>query len=257
MKFISLNIWIKLDNCSSIIEFLHDQDADIVCLQEVSNTPWWTVQMYNKKHYIDEALWEIYPYRFRSALFSTTSLWTSERDVWWVMEQWNYILSKIPFLNQGHEFYHQSFYHITDRSDRRQNDHGRALTRVTLQTTQWPLFVGNIHGCWTTDKQSTPRTKHQIESILQTSSQYKNVMLLWDFNLLPETEEIAMLDEQFQNGWKIYWITSTRPDFDDWLDKWNQIVDYAFVSPHITISDFQVPNVWISDHLPLILTSNH
>lgn len=253
MKLISLNIWIKLDNCAAVIEFLRIQNADIICLQEVSSTPNGTISMYTKKHYIDEALWEVYPYRFRWSLFSTTLLWTSEREVWWVMEQWNYILSKIPFINQWHNFYYQWFRHITDRSDRRKNDHWRALTWVTIDTKQWPILIGNVHGCWTADKQSTPRTMHQIKQIIEITTNYKKVLLLWNFNLLPETPEIKLLESHFQNAWKIFSIASTRPDFDDGLDKGNQIIDYAFVSQDSKIIDFQVPSLNISDHLALLL----
>ena len=101
--------------------------------------------------------------------------------------------------------------------------------------------------------QTKPRTMHQIKQIIEMTTNYKNVLLLWDFNLLPETPEIKLLESHFQNAWIIFSIASTRPDFDDGLDKGNQIVDYAFVSQNIKIIDFQVPSLNISDHLALLL----
>jgi endonuclease/exonuclease/phosphatase family metal-dependent hydrolase len=253
MKLISLNIWIKLDNANDVIMFLHEQNADIVCLQEVSSTPWWTHSMYNKKEYIDQELWILYPYRYRWPLFSTSYLWTSARDVWWIMEQWNYLLSRYPILEWKNEFYHKEYSYITDWSDWRENDHGRALTSAKINTPHWDVFIANVHGCRTSDKLWTERTKKQIDFLIKTCAKYEQVILVWDFNLLPETEEIQLLDSLYTNAGKKYWITSTRPDFDDWLDKWNQLVDYIFVSPQISLINFEVINTNISDHLPLLL----
>ena len=50
-----------------------------------------------------------------------------------------------------------------------------------------------------------------------------------------------------------YNIESTRPKFDDGLDKGNLICDYIFVNNKVKVKNFRVINTNISDHLPLIL----
>ena len=252
MKLISVNIWVKLDNCSSVIAFLRSENADIICLQEVSSTPSWNQSKYNKKQYIDQELSLLYPFCYRWPLFSTSSLGTSARDVWWVMEQGNYILSKLPILEWKNEFYHKEYSYITDWSDWRSSNHGRALTSAKIKTPHWDVFIANVHGCRTSDKLWTERTKKQIDFFINTCAKYEQVILVWDFNLLPETEEIKLIDSLYTNAGKKYWITATRSDFNDWLDKWNQIVDYILISQKLKINTFTVPNLPISDHLPLI-----
>ena len=48
-------------------------------------------------------------------------------------------------------------------------------------------------------------------------------------------------------------IKSTRPEFDDGLDKGNMVCDYIFVNDKVKVNNFYVINSNISDHLPLIL----
>ena len=62
-----------------------------------------------------------------------------------------------------------------------------------------------------------------------------------------------MINKNFINLIEKYKITSTRPNFDDGRDIWNNVVDYIFVDDKIRINDFQVLNIDISDHFPLIL----
>ena len=50
-----------------------------------------------------------------------------------------------------------------------------------------------------------------------------------------------------------YNIKSTRPKFDDGLDKGNLVCDYIFVNDKVKVNDFRVIDTNISDHLPLIL----
>jgi endonuclease/exonuclease/phosphatase family metal-dependent hydrolase len=62
-----------------------------------------------------------------------------------------------------------------------------------------------------------------------------------------------MLEKKFKNLIKEFAIKSTRPDFKDDLDKWDNVVDYIFVDDKIKVNNFEVINTNISDHLPLIL----
>ena len=74
-----------------------------------------------------------------------------------------------------------------------------------------------------------------------------------DFNLLPDTESIQMLNKEMKNLIDIYKIKSTRPNFYDGLDKGNIVCDYIFVNDKIKVNDFRVLESSSSDHLPLWL----
>ena len=116
------------------------------------------------------------------------------------------------------------------------------------------LKVINIHWTYSKDKQDSERSILQYEKIMQIAKRDDlPTIILWDFNLFPETKSIKMIEKDFRNLIKEYNIKSTRPDFKDHLDKWNNVVDYIFVDDKIKVDDFEVLNTDISDHLPLIL----
>ena len=77
--------------------------------------------------------------------------------------------------------------------------------------------------------------------------------MVGDFNLLVESESIKMFDSKMVNLIYKYKISSTRPNFDDGLDKGNVVCDYIFVNDKVKVNDFKVLITDVSDHLPLIL----
>ena len=54
---------------------------------------------------------------------------------------------------------------------------------------------------------------------------------------------------------KKYGISITRGRISKWYGTPGEIKfsDYAFVSPSIEIADFKVPDIEVSDHLPLVI----
>jgi len=78
-----------------------------------------------------------------------------------------------------------------------------------------------------------------------------------DFNLYPQTKSIKIFEEAgYRNLIKDFGVKETRNKFawEQFPDEEKQhFADYCFVSKNIKIIDFQVPNVLISDHNPLIL----
>ena len=82
-----------------------------------------------------------------------------------------------------------------------------------------------------------------------------SVIICGDFNVLPNTQSIIMFEDSFVNLIKKYDISTTRSKISPWYGTAGEIKfsDYAFVSPNMEITDFKVPDVEISDHLPLIM----
>ena len=78
-----------------------------------------------------------------------------------------------------------------------------------------------------------------------------------DLNLNPGTESIKMFEKAgYRNLVKEFNIKDTRGKINHEIYKDDEIqyfADYIFVSPGIKVKKFEVPNVEISDHLPLVL----
>lgn len=111
--------------------------------------------------------------------------------------------------------------------------------------------IVHLHGLWNgrgkTDTQERIEQSEKIKRVIQGKT---NLVLCGDFNLLPDTQSLKILEEGLTNLIKEYKITSTRSRF---YEKPEKFADYTLVSKDINVKNFEVPNVDASDHLPMIL----
>lgn len=125
--------------------------------------------------------------------------------------------------------------------------------------------VVNLHGmAWPGHKRDTEERIAQSQKVLDLilDASGKRV-IAGDFNLYPDTESIHLIERAgYENLIVSNKITTTRgsllrvlfPEFANGEYGYQEFADYTFVSPDITVREFSVPDVPISDHLPMILT---
>ncbi len=126
---------------------------------------------------------------------------------------------------------------------------------------QWVVFrrknklctVANIHGIWQpSGKEDSPERLIQSENIAEFLKHEKGAKILCgDFNLLPQTRSIKMLEQNLRNLIREYAITSTRSSH--YSPKKEKFADYIFTSADARVLDFRVLEDEVSDHLPLLL----
>ncbi len=132
---------------------------------------------------------------------------------------------------------------------------GMLCTRIQADSKSY--VVCNIHGfAYPGTKLDTPERLGQslkIKGFLEREKAEK--IICGDFNLMPETQSIKMLEENMENLIKKFKITSTRSRISPYFGtpEEQQFADYMLVSGGVRVKDFQVPDVAISDHLPMIL----
>ena len=129
------------------------------------------------------------------------------------------------------------------------------------------LHISNIHGISQPgDKKDNPARIRQTEQIINNNSKMNGPRIIGgDFNLLPGTKSIKMFEERgYLNLIKENKIKTTR-NFHAWRQAKEMVADgyrfygeqkfadYVFVSKDVKVKNFEVPNIEISDHLPLIL----
>lgn len=129
---------------------------------------------------------------------------------------------------------------------------------LTITRRGVPYTILNYHGIWTGGgKGDTEERKGQsirLCHLIQRLDGKK--ILVGDFNLLPDTESIAILsgaDGGMRNLIMAHSIQTTRSSFvrsslagDD-----ARFADYVFVSNDIEVVSFDTLNVLVSDHLPI------
>jgi len=132
-------------------------------------------------------------------------------------------------------------------------DHTRKMQWIHIKHDRKDVMIMNVHGHWSPegrrDNENRIEQSRVIKSFIETTGNTPKIMV-GDFNLLPETQSIKMLEEHFINLITKYNIPTTWTELAKENDKH---ADYAFVSEEILVEGFEaLPDV-VSDHVPLAL----
>jgi len=131
------------------------------------------------------------------------------------------------------------------------------LQQVTVESDGKNFNIFNFHGAtFPGDKKDTPQRLEEakkVKEIIDNNNGAK--ILVGDFNLLPDTKSIEMYEQNMINLIKEFNIIRTRSDLSPYFGKsdFQKFADFTFVSPEVTVSKFEIPDLEISDHLPMIL----
>ena len=226
MKIIFLNaLQGKIDGVKQFIQ-KQSQDTDIFCFQESFN-------------------------RLHSQIFCCD----------WLK---NYqCFSKKKRVNQEDEFSNSTFinskYLVTDTQTIGQGDLAIGLGLYNqIEAPQHQVFhLGNIHGhARPGDKQDNPARLRQSQNIIDFFKDLSGPKIIGgDFNLDLNIKSVQMFEDNgYLNLIKKFNISTTRNEIS-WAQYQNKqlYADYVFVSPDVKVTNFSVPNLLISDHLPMIL----
>lgn len=128
---------------------------------------------------------------------------------------------------------------------------GRNLEHVTFKKDGSTYSIFNLHGLWNGQgKSDTEDRLNQSRKTKEFMNQFKEnkTILCGDFNLLPDTESLAILETGMRNLVRDYGVTSTRSSL---YTKPLKFADYILTSPNVEVKDFQVLPDEVSDHLAL------
>jgi len=128
---------------------------------------------------------------------------------------------------------------------------------VAVEVGGKPYIFCNVHGIADWPKIDTPERLEQSRKIINAIGALKGRKIVCgDFNLDPKTKSVRMFEEAgMRNLVKEYGVRKTRSPlfYKQKPDAKDKISDYIFISPDITVKEFIVPTLNVSDHLPLIL----
>lgn len=93
-------------------------------------------------------------------------------------------------------------------------------------------------------------TKKACQQITDYAKQLEGAVIIsGDFNLLPDSESIEIINKDFRNLTKEYDLQTTRTD----LTHKTEPCDFMFVNDNIEVNDFYASDVVASDHQGLVL----
>lgn len=259
VRIVSLNLWAG-KALGPLLAFVQEQAprTDVFCFQEALDAPeartlecgFFTALYSTLQKALPEFDGEFHPMvawdepatgdgtmsvPFGLATFARRSLPIERRDAPPIIEHEDY-LDAVPGLH-----------HIV-----------RPVQRIRLR---WPgrgaLVVANFHGmARPNSKLDSPERRAQSRVLRQALAEEATpAVLIGDFNLLPDTESIHLLERDFRNLVVECAIPTTRSRLNPHygLPTEQRHADYAFVSPSLEVRHFEVPDVSVSDHLPLLL----
>lgn len=239
MKLITLNTWGGRVH-KPLLKFLSEyQDIDIFCFQEIYHNS--TKEIVGSEYYDDSfnlhsdiknILIEHNGY-FRPSFGETYGLSI-------------FVKKDIKITGEGDLLIYDVPGYITG------GNHPRNLHWIEFNKDDNRITVVNVHGLWNGNgKTDTPDRLEQSRRIKEFIDSIKGEKVLCgDFNLLPDTESVKILESGMKNLIKEYGITSTRSSL---YTKPVKYADYIFTSPEIEVKDFKVLQDEVSDHLPLLL----
>ena len=149
-----------------------------------------------------------------------------------------------------------SKYHITNAKTHFLYSDGEQAAaieaQITVQTTTFNVFVTHF-GEIEYDKLK------QAEKIVELTTGKSNTLLLGDFNFRPWTEQYNLTTTVLNDGWLQVWPTGIDDEgYNGYTNNWKNPtgqIDFIFVSPDITLSDYRVVReAHSSDHMPVIAT---
>lgn len=255
MKLISLNIWggHELD---SLLSFLreHREKTDIFCFQEV----WSYSEPLTSNGIRLNVLEEL------SALLSGHQAFfdpiqdridaKGNIDIPSVYGRVTFVKAGLPVGQRG--FIFTSGGHNTYSGDD-WNVMGHGFQYLEIEVGGRSLTIINFHGLSRPgNKLDSPERIAQSKKILDFLKSVTGAKIVCgDFNLMPNTESIRILEGGMSNLVKTFDIQDVRGDLNARLHPENpqRFASYMFISPEIIINSFEVPNVSVSDHLPLVL----
>lgn len=257
MKLISLNTW-GGKYFEDLISFIKKhQDADIFCLQEIFDT---TSEIKTYKDLRANLLSEIKNILSDFNYFYFPSLFGYDNNVKRV--NFNLSLGLAIFVKKTISVdYHQNYFIYKSKTSKQlQEDFSNQpipLQVISFHSNGKKFLIFNFHGTpFPSPKTDTPMRINQSKYIKKILNFFYGAkILVGDFNLLPQTESIKLLDNVMQNLIKKYKIERTRSRLSPYWgkDDFQKFADFTFVSKNVKVKDFQVPDVKVSDHLPMIL----
>lgn len=242
MKLITLNIWGgHLRN--PLLKFIYEhRNVDIFCLQEVYFNAHRTIADKERERSLNifSDLQKLLP--DHHAIFKP-----AVENVYGVGML---IKNNIDILSEGEINIHQKQHYPGIGVN-----HDRNLQWIECELNNKIYSILNIHGLWNgRGKKDTIERINQSQRIRHFMDTINTPQILCgDFNLLPNTKSMSILEQGMNNLVTSHNIRSTRTRF---YTKEEQFADYILTSPEIIVNQFSVMKDEVSDHAPLFIDFN-
>ena len=250
IKVVSLNTWHGGRIFEPMVQFLRDQNADIILLQEVLNAG--NAALEPRFNCFTE-LPKLLGYQY--AEYAPAFSWTLPEGA---IESGNAVLSKFPLKSFEPIFFNEPY-----REDYIDNEEGfktcpRNLQHVEATTPAGPVHVFNLQGVWDLDGDNVSEKRLNMSRIIiEQSKGLPHVVVAGDTNAKPTNKAMLAIEEHLVSVFKNDLKTSfnvRRKDLVKFPGYATATVDLMYVSHDVDVLARDCPDADVSDHLPLTAT---
>ncbi|MBL8121262.1 endonuclease/exonuclease/phosphatase family protein [Candidatus Saccharibacteria bacterium] len=239
LKLLQWNVWYK-ENAENILKFIGQIDADVVCLQELTQD-----SSTNPKIDIPALIGEL---GYESHYFQTLT----EKNC----TMGNAIFSKHPLTNKSIIYTHRG--KDLPSYDASYADEPRAYLEADIHVANRILHVGSVHLSYCHAFKPSPQRQQENDTFVKAVSRHdQSLIFSGDFNAVPENELIQSLNKQFKHAGPDFsektWTTKpfSYDGFDTNTLDWR--LDYVFCTRDIKILSSRIIPTDFSDHLPILV----
>jgi len=248
IKFVSLNLWIGGVLFEGIVDFLKEQDADIVVLQEVQQSEDTTLPVqYRSLSALRAELG--YPYNDFAQILTDEFPWGN-------IPSGNAVLSKYPITSSRVVYFDNEERAATPRMPFDPESWPvtpRALQHVTIEAQDKVMNILNLQGVWDLDGDHvSPQREKMRDVILQTAAGKSHVIIAGDTNAKVSNPVMQDIEKEYINVFGDTLKTTFNMRRKDNPGYATAVVDLIYTSHDIKTVKADCPDVDISDHLPLV-----
>ena len=245
IKVLTLNIW-GGEFLERVVDFIRKENPDVVLLQEVYNGTGNLDSKYQSLYVLQAKLNYSY-YAFEPSLIDVRSI----GNILWG----NAILSRFPIRNQKSIFFDIPFGEVSlkkNDAQSRSQFFPMNILGTNIKISNKDISAYSLHGIWGFDGEDNPRRLDMSKTIVDEIKNKKNVILAGDFNVTPHTKTIENIEKHLQNVFKNEFTSTFNMNHKELPGYATAVVDMIFVSKTMKIKNHYMPDVDVSDHMPLV-----
>src|SRR3990167_5217664 len=244
VKFIQINIY-KGQYLDALISFLKDQNPDIIAMQEVTAGE---LNLCDKnldlfEYFKKELDWNGVIDKVMKPVDSPESFLGNA-----VFSKYQIIDSETLVLKTFNEFTLAKFHDFKNFTNFPRN-----LLSAECVLNGRKIRVISWHAAWTAPPADTEETLRQAKEVAGFLQNLKEPFILGcDMNAVPQSKTAAFINQAANNLMMNSGVLQTNHPKIHKIAPRGFLIDYIFTSHHFKLKKLEVPEVTISDHLPVI-----
>ena len=247
LKVISINLWDGGRLLEEALDFIVQQDPDILALQEVCDSK-------NPSLEARFRTLDILKERLSYVSYHYAPEFIDNRQEGRI-PQGNAVFSKFPIVDSSVVFFDRPLDENYVELPENFATISHNLQHLLLDTPGGGINFYNFHGVWDLDGDNfSPPRKNMSATIMKAIAGKENVILVGDTNAKPTNQAIRNIEKNLKSVFGDMATTTFNMRRKDNPGYATAAVDMIFVSKNIRVISSDIPDVDISDHLPLVAT---